>query len=178
MIGTGLRMLALGVGTAVVLPVAGRLTDRYGGGVVATAGSVAAVAVTIAFLVLGADADADPVLVEVLLAALGMAVAATAVPPGIAAYQTVRPDQLPDATTQVNIVQRIGGALGGSLYTVTLANGLAVGEEHAFRGVFWWLTGSAVLALICSQWLRITLRRATQGGENASRERLERTDEQ
>lgn len=181
-IGTGLRMLALGVGTAVALPVTGRLTDRYGGGVVATWGSVSALATTVVFLLVGADADADPVLIELLLVALGMAVAATAVPPGIAAYQTVRPHQLPDATTQVNIVQRIGGALGGSLYTVALANGLAVGEEHAFRGVFWWLIGTAVLALICSQWLRITLRRArdTAGGESAhpTRERLERTDEQ
>ncbi|MGI5232994.1 DHA2 family efflux MFS transporter permease subunit [Actinoallomurus sp. CA-142502] len=157
---TGLRMLALGLGTAVILPVAGRLTDRYGGGLVASWGGVAAVAVMVVFLLFGADADAEPVLVEALLVLLGMAVAATAVPPGIAAYQAVPPDRLPDATTQVNIVQRIGGALGGSLYAVALANALPGGGEHAFRVVFGWLTGSAVLALLCSQWLRIALRRA------------------
>ncbi|NUR57195.1 MAG: DHA2 family efflux MFS transporter permease subunit [Catenulispora sp.] len=161
--GSGLRMLALGIGTAVTLPLTGRLTDRYGGGIVATCGSVAAFATTTVFLLVGPDPDTDPLLIESLLAVLGAAVAATAVPPGIAAYQTVRPEQLPDATTQVNIVQRIGGALGGSLYTITIANGLPGGAEHAFRGVFWLLTGSALLALVCSQWLRIALRRERGG---------------
>jgi hypothetical protein len=71
----------------------------------------------------------------------------------------VQPDQLPDATTQVNIVQRIGGAIGGSLYTVALTRALPSGAEHAFLDLFWWLAGSAVLALLCSQWLRIALRR-------------------
>lgn len=157
-IGTGLRMLALGVGTAVILPVAGRLTDRHGGGLVATWGSLFALMTTLAFVFVGADADANPILIEALLVLLGMAVALTAVPPGIAAYQTVQPDQLPDATTQVNIVQRIGGAIGGSLYTVALTRALPSGAEHAFLDLFWWLVGSAVLALLCSQWLRIALR--------------------
>ncbi|WP_405057883.1 DHA2 family efflux MFS transporter permease subunit [Kribbella sp. NBC_01505] len=160
----GLRMLALGIGTAVVLPIAGRLTDRYGGGVVSVWGSVSALLVTVLFVLFGADAEASPVVIEALLLLLGMAVAATAVPPGIAAYRTVRPEQLPDATSQVNIVQRIGGALGGSLYSVALAGGLADGPEHAFQNAFWWLTGSAVLALAASIWLRIGLARVRIAG--------------
>ncbi|HYZ54429.1 MAG TPA: hypothetical protein VE733_13145 [Streptosporangiaceae bacterium] len=88
---------------------------------------------------------------------LGQAIALAAVPPGIAAYKTVRPSQLPDATTQVNIVQRVGGALGGALFTVIFANGLSHGAGHAFHATFWWLTGTAILALGSAAALQVTL---------------------
>jgi EmrB/QacA subfamily drug resistance transporter len=154
-IGTGLRLLSLGGGTALTAPVSGRLTDRYGGGAVALCGGLLAVAVTVPFAVIGAHASA--VLVQAMLAMLGVAIGLTTVPPGVAAYKTVRPSQLPDATTQVNIVQRAGGALGGALFTVILANGLPHGTGHAFHTTFWRLTGSAILALGSAAALQVTL---------------------
>lgn len=159
---TGLRLLSLGGGTAVALPVCGRLTDRYGGGTVSVYGSLAAAVATVPFAFLGAAAD--PVLVQALLALLGMAVAAAAVPTGIAAYKTVRPDQLPDATAQVNILQRLGGALGGALFAVVLARSLPEGPESAFRTAFCWQAGAALAASGCALWLWIALRSATNAG--------------
>jgi EmrB/QacA subfamily drug resistance transporter len=148
---TGLLLLSLGGGTVLALPLAGRFTDRYGGGIVSVWGNAVAVVATIPFAFLGADGN--PILVQSLLAVLGAAIALGAVPPGIAAFKTVRSDQLPDATAQVGIVQRIGGALGGALFAVILARGLPGGAEQAFQAAFRWLAGSAIVGLAWSLWL-------------------------
>lgn len=144
-VSTGLSLLSLGLGTALVLPLAGRLTDRHGGGIVAFWGLLALVVTTVPFAFL--DASAGPVLVQALLFLRGMALALAMVPPGVTAYATVRAEQLPDATTQVNILLRVGGAVGGALLAVILAQGLASGTESAFHTAFWWLTGASVVAL-------------------------------
>lgn len=71
-------------------------------------------------------------------------------PAGTAAYAAVTRAQLPDATTQVNIVQRVGGALGGALFGVVLAGGLTDGPEAAFHTAFWWLTGASAPGLVAA----------------------------
>jgi EmrB/QacA subfamily drug resistance transporter len=159
---TGLRLLSLGGGTAAALPLCGRLTDRYGGGAVSMYGSLGTAIATVAFGFL--SARANPVLVQLLLAMLGMAIANAAVPAGIAAYKTVRPEQLPDATAQVNILQRLGGSLGAALYGVVLARALPAGAGHAFRSAFWWQAGTALAALGCAVWLRAALRASLTTG--------------
>ena len=154
---TGLRLLALGLGTAVALPFAGRSVDRFGGGPVATAGSAACLVATLPFAVL--PTASDPVLVQVQLAILGAATAFAVVPSGIAAYKTVTAAQLGDATTIVNIVQRVGGALGSALFAVIVAGGLARGSADAFRPAFWAVVAAAVATLAAAVWL-MTAQRA------------------
>ncbi len=156
----GIRLLALGLGTGAVVPIAGRLTDRYGGGIIATIGATCALAATIPFAFL--TPAANPILLEALLALFGIAIGLTAVPPGIAAFKAIRTDQLPDATTQISIVQRVGGATGGALFTVVLANNLAEGEPTAFHHTYWWLTGTAALTLVCAILLHRTTRRLSR----------------
>lgn len=147
----GIRLLALGIGTGVAVPVAGRLTDRYGGGLIALLGSVCALTTTIPFAFLGADAN--PVLIELLLALLGMAIGFIAVPPGIAAFTAVRSDQLPDATTQISIVQRLSGAIGGALFAIVLAGHQSAGQLAAFHQAFAWLIGTVALTVVASYFL-------------------------
>ncbi len=153
---TGLLLLSLGAGTALVLPLSGRLTDRYGGGVVSVWGTLLSVAALIPFAFL--SAGANPILLQGLLVLLGMATALAAVPPGIAAYKTVHAEQLPDATTQVNILQRIGGALGAALFAVILGRGLPDDALSAFHTTFWWLSGASIVSLAWSLWLWAALR--------------------
>jgi hypothetical protein len=77
-------------------------------------------------------------------------------PASTAAYAAVSRDQLPDATTQVNIVMRVGGALGGALFAVVLAGRLGDGVEVAFHGAFGWLTAASLLGLLAACWLAAT----------------------
>jgi EmrB/QacA subfamily drug resistance transporter len=150
---TGLSLISLGVGTAIMSPLSGRLTDRFGGGSVAVAGSALAVASTLPFAVL--PAGADPVLVQALLFVRGLTIALAITPVITAAYATVAPEQLPDATTQVNILLRLGGAVGSAVFAVIVARELPAGAEHALHVAFWWLNAAAIAAFAAatSLWL-------------------------
>ena len=155
---TGLSLISLSVGTALLLPVSGRLVDRFGGGPVCVAGSLAAVATTVPFGLL--ETDADPRLVQGLLLVRGMAIALAAMPATTAAYKAVTSAQLPDATTQVNILLRLGGALGGSVFAVILAGQLPDGADAAFQTSFRWLTVASLLGSATAVWLAVAERRA------------------
>ncbi|WP_052674821.1 DHA2 family efflux MFS transporter permease subunit [Amycolatopsis orientalis] len=142
---TGLLLMSLGVGTAIALPVSGRLTDRYSAGLVAAWGSAATLATTVPFAIGGFPPDG--VVVQILLVARGLAVAFLLLPATTAGYAAVTKEQLPDAVAQINIVSRVGGAAGTALFAVVLANLLPSGTAMAFRVTFWWLTAAAVIAV-------------------------------
>lgn len=163
---SGVQLLALSVGTVVVLPLSGRLVDRCGGGVVAVAGGLGCVLTTLPFAVLPIDV-AGP-WVQLLLLLRGAALALAVVPAGTAAYAAVTRAQLPDAATQVNIVQRVGGALGGAVFAVVLSRGLVSGPEPAFHAAFWWLTGASALGLAAALALLRAQRRDRRGQRTAS----------
>ncbi|MFI6367465.1 DHA2 family efflux MFS transporter permease subunit [Nocardia sp. NPDC050630] len=150
LIATGLLLVSFGIGGIIALPVGGRLTDRYGGGVVAVVGSAVTVAVTVPFAL--GDASMNPLVVQVLLLICGVATGLTGVPIVAAAYASVRPEQLPDAASFVNILQRVGGSIGAALLAVVLYCAAAAGlpVDAGFRQAFWWLTAASVISLVAS----------------------------
>jgi EmrB/QacA subfamily drug resistance transporter len=141
-VGTGMALLSYGLATGVSTPVAGRLVDRFGAGRVSVSGCVVLTLTAIPFALL----DPDPVLLQVLLVLRGIAIGFAAIPATVAAYAAVRPEQLPDATTQLNALQRIGGAVGGALVATVLATLLP--GPSAFPAVFWLLAGLGAAALV------------------------------
>lgn len=149
---TGLSLVGLSVGTAVAMPFVGRLVDRLGGGSVGVVGCAATALTTVPFVLL--DIDADGLGVQALLLARGVALALALMPPTVAAYTAVSERELPDATSQVNILQRVGGALGGSLLAVVLAGALDDGTQGAFHLTFACLTTFSLLGLAAALWLR------------------------
>ncbi len=149
----GLALIGFGVGTALAGPFAGRLTDRFGGGRVAVVGTLAVVATTVPFAFL--PVGAPVVAVQVLLAVRGLATGLAAVPVTVAGYAAVSAEALPDAATQLNVVQRVGGAAGGALVAVVVARGLADGPDAAFAAAFLVLAGVGVLAVAAAAWLAV-----------------------
>ncbi len=162
---TGLLLIATGVGTIVVLPLSGRLVDRYGGGPVSVVGGLACVVTTVPFAVL--DTAANVVVVELLLVLRGAAIALTVMPATSAAYKAVTREQLPDAATQVNIAQRLGGAIGGAVFAVVLAARLPAGVDDAFRTTFAWLVAASLLGLGSAAWLAVAERRIRRDASTA-----------
>jgi EmrB/QacA subfamily drug resistance transporter len=152
-VASGVHLLALGGATAAVLPLTGRLVDRYGGGIVAVIGTALTTVATVPFAVL--PVNANPALVYGLLALLGGAIALAAVPAGIAAYKAADPGKLADATTTVNIAQRLGGALGGAIFTLLLTG-------IGFHAAFWAMTAAGAAALIAAMCLTMTSRAAVK----------------
>ncbi|MEV4420545.1 DHA2 family efflux MFS transporter permease subunit [Patulibacter sp. NPDC049589] len=155
---TGLLSIGLSVGTAVTMPFVGGLVDRLGGGTISVVGCAATALTTFPFVLL--DVDADGLVVQALLVARGAALALALMPPTVAAYSAVGERQLPDAASQVNVLQRVGGALGGSLLAVTLAGALDGGTQAAFHRTFACLTAFSLLGLASAVWLRRTERAA------------------
>lgn len=164
-ISTGLLLISYGVGAMASMRVGGRLTDRVGGGLTCAIGMALTIASTLPFVFF--DAHAGMVWVEVLMFVRGTGVSLCGVPAMSAAYARVRRDKLPDATSQVQIVHRIGGSLGTALFVVALYDH-GVTSTHSFRVSFAWLTGSSVLALIAALWLTTEQRRARVREQSAS----------
>tara|TARA_R110002012_G_scaffold68778_8_gene178519 strand:+ start:3646 stop:4941 length:1296 start_codon:yes stop_codon:yes gene_type:complete len=105
----GFMLLAMGLGSAFVLPVAGTWTDRFGPKRVSLAGGALLTLTTVPFLssaplVFGA--------VTVLLVARGAGLALAQMPAIAAAYGEVDKTETGDAATLINVAQRIGGAVG------------------------------------------------------------------
>jgi EmrB/QacA subfamily drug resistance transporter len=155
---TGFLLISMTIGTAVVLPFSGRLVDRFGSGAVGSIGAVATAATTAPFAFVALDTG--DVALQALLLVRGMAIALLAVPATTGAYKAVTREQLPDATAQVNIVLRVGGALGGALFAVILAANLPAGTEAAFHVAFGWLAAVSALGVAAALWLLVAERAA------------------
>ena len=99
----------------------------------------------------------------------GAATALAALPVVSAAYAVIRPDQLPDAASVVNIVQRVGGSIGAAGLAVVLVRSQAAGlpVDAGFELTFRWLTAVAVLASITSiiLWRRESQSRHATGSQ-------------
>ncbi|AOR37184.1 hypothetical protein BFF78_19375 [Streptomyces fodineus] len=133
-IDSGLAMLAFAVGAALV-PLSGRLAERFGGGPVALAGALLTVAAAVPPALL--DDRAPLAALQVCLFVLGVANALSVVPPSTAAYVSINPAEMPDAVTVINIFLRLGGAVGSALLVAVL--GGLTGGAASFRPAFWCL---------------------------------------
>jgi len=106
---TGWLLAPLGVGMICSYPWMGALTQRFGIRKVSAGGAFLAFAGTLPFLYLASHG----LVLSVLACALflrGVGLSAVGIPSISVAYASVRKQDLPMATTSLNIVQRLGGA--------------------------------------------------------------------
>jgi len=174
LIATGLLVGPQGLGMLVAMPVAGRLTDRYGGGRVALFGVSVLCLSTIPLAFVGSSSSILGISAVLLLRGVGIGF--SFMPAMTAAFASLRPEQLSDATPQLNVLQRIGGAIGTAVLAVVLqrASGAAPSATHlagAFDTAYLWSLGIAVWALIpCVVLLRAENPRARLSREAANAE--------
>src|ERR1700678_4162947 len=173
LIATGLLVGPQGLGMLVAMPVAGRLTDRFGGGRVALGGVSVLCLSTIPLAFIGPSASIAGI--STVLLVRGVGIGFSFMPAMTTAFASLRPDQLSDATPQLNVLQRIGGAIGTAVLAVVLqrASGHAPSVTHlahAFNTAYWWSFATAALGLIpCLVLLRAENPRAklSSGAANA-----------
>jgi EmrB/QacA subfamily drug resistance transporter len=148
---TGLLTGPQGLGMLIVMPLTGRLTERFGGGRVALCGvSVLAIS-TIPLAFIGTNTSI--LYISLVLLLRGVGIGFSFMPAMTAAFSSLRPDQLSDATPQLNVLQRIGGAIGTAVLAVVLqrASGSSPSPDqlvHAFDQAYWWSFGIALLSVI------------------------------
>jgi EmrB/QacA subfamily drug resistance transporter len=174
---TGLLVGPQGLGMLVAMPFAGRLADRFGGGRVALVGVSILCLGTIPLAFVGAGTSI--LAISLVLALRGVGIGFAFMPAMTAAFAALRPEQLSDATPQLNVLQRIGGAIGTAVLAVVLqrASGHApsIGKlAGAFDTAYWWSLGIAALSLIpCLVLLRAENPRARLKRDAASPDRSE-----
>ena len=120
---TGLLLAPQGLGAAIGAPIAGRLTDRHGGGIVAIVGLILLTIATVPFTMLSATTPQWLIMLALLFR--GMGIGASMMPAFAAAYAALDRSQIPDATSQLNVVQRVGGSLGSAVLAVILGRRIA-----------------------------------------------------
>ena len=137
-----------GLGAAISMPLAGKLSDRYGGGPVALIGVVVTTVFTIPFGLIGAHTSI--LYLSVMMALRGTGIGFGMMPAMTAAFASLERSELSDATPQLNVLQRLGGSIGTAVLAVVLQRALVhvhtlSGAASAYGTAFW---ASAILAAI------------------------------
>ena len=150
-IDTGLLTGPQGIGMAITMPLAAKLTERYGGGPVALVGVLATAVMTIPFALIGAHTSVPFLAVVMVLRGAGMG--ASFMPAMTAAFAALDRSQVSHATPQLNVLNRIGGSIGTTVLAVVLADAerhahTQAAQAGAFGTAFWWSAGIAAFAII------------------------------
>jgi EmrB/QacA subfamily drug resistance transporter len=181
-LGAGLLMAPQGIGAALMMPISGRLTDRIGGGRVALFGISLMTLATVPLVAVGPTSSYA--WLAVVLLVRGMGFGCSMMPAMASAYAVLHRDQVPEATSLLNTLQRVGGSIGTALLAVVLSDqadavlgsgatsgGLlrtlsptvraqvAAPLATAFGNTFWWALSPSLLALIPVSVLVMTQRR-------------------
>src|SRR2546423_812766 len=115
----GLLLAPQGLGAALALPLAGRLTAKLGARGVASAGMALAVLGMLAYTQVGPGTPYLYLSAALLVVRAG--VGATVVPSMAAAFQALARAETPRATSALNVIQRLGGAVGTALFAIVLS---------------------------------------------------------
>ncbi|HEV2975801.1 MAG TPA: DHA2 family efflux MFS transporter permease subunit [Solirubrobacteraceae bacterium] len=169
---TGLLVGPQGLGMLLVMPLVSRFTQRFSAGRVAIGGVAILSLASIPLAFVGTSSSI--LLISLVLLVRGVGIGFSFMPAMTAAFAALRPSELSDATPQLNVVQRVGGAIGTAVLAVVLqrATGHAVTKPaSAFQDAYWWSVGICVLSLIpCVVLLRAENPRARLSSAAASAE--------
>jgi EmrB/QacA subfamily drug resistance transporter len=129
----GLLLAPQGLGAAMAMPVAGWLTDKVGARLVVPAGIAAATLGTLAYTQVGANTSY--LYLAAALLVLGLGIGSTILPAMAAAFQTLTHQETPKATSALNAIQRIAGAIGTALLAIVLQRTIAANLPHLHGGI-------------------------------------------
>ena len=157
----GLLLAPRGIGMAVALIVAGKLSDRLGPRPIVLVGLLLSGLSTLAYTGIG---DHTSLLaLSVLLVVNGAGLGAALVPSLAAPYRGLRAQEIPRATSAIRILQQLGGSFGVAILAVVLQRELVHQVHHAaslaaaYGQTFWWALAFIVLAAIPALMLPGTL---------------------
>jgi EmrB/QacA subfamily drug resistance transporter len=148
---TGLLVGPQGLGMLMVSPWIARFTDRFGGGRVAVVGISVLTLSSLPLCFIGANTSI--LFISILLLIRGVGIGLSFIPTTTVAFASLRTDQLSDATPQMNVLQRVGGAIGTAVLAVVLqraSKGATNPGElaDAFGTAYWWALGICAASMI------------------------------
>jgi EmrB/QacA subfamily drug resistance transporter len=159
---TGLLLAPRGLGALAASWLSGRMTDRIGAGATAAIGAFITLVFTAPFALLGAHTSYVAIGVVMVCQGFGTVLAFT--PTMTAAFRSLHSRQVNDASSQLNIVMRVGGSIGTAILTVILQHylthsGPSFSPGRAFASTFAWVVAITAVAAIPSVVLFVIDRR-------------------
>jgi EmrB/QacA subfamily drug resistance transporter len=148
---TGLLTGPQGLGMLLISPRIARFTDRFGGGRVAVVGISILTLSSLPLAFIGANTSI--VFLSFLLLIRGVGIGLSFIPTTTVAFASLRKDQLSDATPQMNVLQRVGGAIGTAVLAVVLQRASKGAQSpaelaDAFGTAYWWAVGICAASMI------------------------------
>ena len=148
---TGLLTAPQGLGAALAMPIAGKMSDRYGGGGLALFGVIVCTIATVPFGLIGAHTSV--VWLSFAMFVRGIGIGFGFLPAMTAAFASLERSELSSATPQLNVIQRVGGSIGTAVLAVVLQRALSgahtvSGAAAAYGTAFWFSAGMTALAII------------------------------
>ncbi|HEX4244891.1 MAG TPA: DHA2 family efflux MFS transporter permease subunit, partial [Acidimicrobiales bacterium] len=172
---TGLLLIPQGIGVAIAMGFTGRLVDRVGGGIVALGGVTITALFTLPLVFIGAHTSY--VWIGATLMVRGVGVGSSMMPSMAAAFAVLRPDEIHDASPQLNVIQRVGGSVGTAILAVILSHNVADASTsagasgptpsalaRAFGDTFWWALGITAAAAVPAAFLMVSERQTRRRG--------------
>jgi EmrB/QacA subfamily drug resistance transporter len=150
---TGLLLAPMGLGYVLALPFIGRVSETLGARHASSMGVALVLLGTLPFAIAGSDAA-----IGLLCAAMvvrGIGCGCINIPSISAAYSSTPRESLGQATTAINICQRLGGPTGTTALAVWLQYALvhASSPANAYATTFWALCGITAIALLATMGL-------------------------
>jgi MFS family permease len=148
---TGLLTAPQGLGMALIMPLAGKLSDRLGGGPLALFGVILTTLATIPFGMIGAHTSI--LYLSVAMFVRGVGIGFAFMPAMAAAFAALDRTELAHATPQLNVLQRVGGSIGTAVLAVVLQRALEGAhtlnaQAAAYGTAFWTSAGMTALAIV------------------------------
>ncbi|MFG1925241.1 MDR family MFS transporter [Cryptosporangium sp. NPDC048952] len=143
----GLLLAPTGLGALLAAP----FIDRYSAGITAATRAAILVVATVPFGFL--TATTPYLLLCLVMVVRGVGFGMSIIPAMTAAYEALPPNKILDATPQLNVLQRVGGAVGTAVLTVILVDRLRhhptlAGQASGFAATFWWVLAITIAAAI------------------------------
>jgi EmrB/QacA subfamily drug resistance transporter len=166
-IDTGLLTGPQGLGMILMMPFMGRITARYGGGVIALGGAILTTVATVPFALIGAHTSLITLMIAMTVRGVGIGFGF--MPAMTAAYAALRREEISDATPQLNVLMRVGGSIGTAILSVVLQRSLdnahtLDAQGSAYGTAFWWTLSLTAVAIVPCIVLMRAERRAKQAG--------------
>jgi len=119
----GLLLAPQGLGAMTAMPIAGRITDRFGAGRVVPFGVILLLIGTLPFTQVGTDTSY--VWLTVALYVRGLGLGATIMPTIATSYSRLTRAAMSRATPTISAIQQLGGSLGGALLVFVFSRQLS-----------------------------------------------------
>ncbi len=107
-----------------------------------------------------------------------------------AAFAVLRPDEIHDASPQLNVIQRVGGSMGTAILAVILSRNILDASApsggkpptraalaRAFGNTFWWALGITAAAAVPAAFLMVSERQTRRRGGQTGQTPRFATDE-